>query len=176
MSTSGAPGVMTIGALLVSRQRRRRRCAPSSRRAPGRTCAEPVLTIGSMVSTRPSVRVSVRPGVVDAGDVGRLVQAATDPVAHQLGAHRVPARAGLALDGGADHALRRSGARDAEGLREGVARGGGQAVGGGPGPSDADRDTGVGIEAVELGGDVELDQIALAQPARCRGCRGRPRR
>ena len=33
-------------------------------------------------------------------------------------------------------------------------------------PADRDRAAGVGVEAVELGGDVELDELALAQAAR----------
>ena len=45
-----------------------------------------------------------------------------------------------------------------------MARGGGQAVGRGPGAPDGHGDAGIGVEAVELRGDVELDQVALAQP------------
>ena len=45
-------------------------------------------------------------------------------------------------------------------------RGGGEPLLARAHAADRDRAAGVGVEAVELGGDVELDQLALAQPAR----------
>ena len=110
------------------------------------------------------------------GHVRLLVDAAADAVAGELDADAEAAALDLGLDGAADRADVVAGRGLLEAELERRLRGGHQPLLAGLGPADGDRAAGVGVEAVELGGHVELDQLALAQAARGRGCRARTRR
>ena len=121
--------------------------------------------IGSTVITRPSV--SSGPSQATFGHVGLLVDPAADAVAGELGADAEAAALDLGLDGGADRADVVAGGRGLEAAPErGLRRRRRAAARAGATRPTGDRAAGVGVEAVELGGDVELDQLALAQPAR----------
>ena len=120
--------------------------------------------IGSTVITSPLV--SSGPSHATFGTSGSSWIAAADAVAGQLGADAEAAALDLGLHGAADRAHVVAGG---SGLEAAPQRG----LGGGGEPllarlarvPDRHGAAGVGVEAVELGGDVELDQLALAQPA-----------
>ena len=123
--------------------------------------------IGSTVITSPSV--SSGPSQAMFGHVGLLVDPAADAVAGELGADAEAAALDLGLDGGADRAdvvARRGGLEAAP--QRGLRGGGEPLLARARRAPTGDGAAGVGVEAVELGGDVELDQLALAQAARAR--------
>ncbi len=124
----------------------------------------PAAMIGSIVMTRPSVSTGDGPGSPTLKTVGSSWIRRPDAVAGQRGADREAALLDLALDGDADVVDGRAGGRDRHpALEPGLGRAD-QLDRRGLGLADGDRAARVGVEAVELGGDVELDQLALTQP------------
>jgi hypothetical protein len=108
-------------------------------------------------------------GVLDAGDARRLVQVAADPVAVEVGDDTEAVAAGPPLDGSADVPQRSPGPGRGHGLALGQAGGVEQLSGAGRDPADRGAGARVGPVAVELGRDVHVDQVALAQRAEHRG-------
>ena len=130
-----------------------------------------------MASTSPSHSTVAVAAVLDAGHARALPQVAAGAVALEVLDHREPVAPGPALHGPADVAQRLAGAGRGEGVAVGQAGGVEQPAGGERDVADGGAGAGVGPVAVDLGRHVDVDEVALAQPARRpTGCRGRPRR
>ena len=122
--------------------------------------------IGSTVITRP---VGERPAPSRAkfGTSGSswIVRPMPWPVSSAQ--HAEAAALDLGLDGGADRAdVRRRPSRRSSAELSARLRGGDEPRSRPAHAADGTVTAGVGVEAVELGGDVELDELALAQAAR----------
>ena len=129
---------------------------------PARMPVPPAPRIGSIVITRPECRRVGSSGSGTFGHRRRLVDRAPDPVAAELVEHRHAASGGLAGHRLADRAHRRARDRGGHPARErGVGRRH-QPPHARRGGRDRDRHAGVRVEAVELGRDVELDEVAAA--------------
>jgi hypothetical protein len=129
------------------------------------TCGSPIATIGSIVMTRPSLSGVVSAGSKTLGTSGSSWMRRPNAVPHEPVAEREAAPVDDALHARADRVERHAGPHDLQ-------RRGERLLGGAHEPcrlradlADGDGAAGVGVEAVELGGDVELDEVAAAQDA-----------
>jgi hypothetical protein len=104
--------------------------------------------------------------IVEVEDGRGLVQAHADPMAGQLAQDREAAALDLRLDRRADRVARDARAGDRDPLAQGDLGSGDHPRRRRPRLADRQRDAGVGVVAVELGRDVELDDVAVAQAAR----------
>ena len=169
--TSGAPVGDDDGVLELGRE------------VPGRDERPPVV---GLVGPRRAVRQERLDGehealpqpravavVLPAGDARLLPQVAAGAVAVEVLDHREAVAAGPALDGPADVAQRLAGAGGGEGVAVGEAGGVEQLAGDERHVADGRAGAGVGPVAVELGGHVDVEQVAVGEEAaRPTGCRG----
>lgn len=110
-----------------------------------------------------------RGSVVVVGDVARLfVDRSADAVAAELVEHAEALPLDLALDGAADLANRMAGAGGTHAFLQRGRGAGGELLLTRRHRANAHGHRGVGDEAVELGSNVQLDQIAVLQRARTR--------
>src|SRR5919202_3393965 len=117
----------------------------------------------------PLAQRRVEPGDVDVRDGRRLVDRAPDAVAGQVAEDRAAAAVRLVLDRAADRVRRRAGAGGGKAAAQRRLRSGGEPGGARRDAPDRHRDRRVGVEAVELGGDVELYERGPAPPPPPRG-------
>src|SRR4051812_204540 len=114
----------------------------------------------------PPAQRRVEPGHEDVRGGRLLVDRAPDPMAGELAQNRAATALGLVLHRPADRVRRGAGAGGGHAAAQGGLRGGGEARDPRRDPADGHADRRVGVVAVELGGDVELDELARPQPPR----------